>query len=431
MAFPHQQMIKHITWLLNVKEEEVHRQFPTVRSLLPIDRSSPTPAAVLTPDAYMSSPTLFYPGTEFEQYNKPNVPNSPPIPSPEPLPVPPPHFHNSVSITPPVTSTASSTYASPVEVGFIESIPSHSPSPISPMAMILYQCAETKDIELKAIDADAQGQTPSPNGPQPGILPGPGWRDNFTETGTRHFFIIPNGKEDIIAPFISYNLCATFPELLATNRQGCMVHSCPLHTHPVRQYHTAISPKDELLLTKKMQFTDLVDWALRKEDDPMLIGEVQYFCAHHSKATQIACCIGILKESLQTERLAMYRSSECLATTNAIACICHRIDHDMHQAPYFKGKRGCRAQVAIRDHAIHAWGKDNSKMCDWCSKTGHNIEECYSLGYCQHCLQCSHNGTDCLCPHNLCNKFEDCKVYPSHPNFECGHCTAVDNDIDV
>jgi len=59
-----------------------------------------------------------------------------------------------------------------------------------------------------------------------------------------------------------------------------------------------------------MQFTDLVDWALRKEDDPTLIGEVQYFHAHHSKAAQITCHIGVLKESLQTERLTMYQSLE-------------------------------------------------------------------------------------------------------------------------
>jgi len=131
-----------------------------------------------------------------------------------------------------------------------------------------------------------------------------------------------------------------------------------------------------------MQFTDLVDWALRKEDDATLIREVQYFRAHHSKAIQLARCIRVLKESLQTERLAMYRSSERLAAANAIACVRRHINRNMHQAPYFKGKRGCRAQVAICDRAIHAWGKDNNKMCDWCGKTGHNIEECYSLSYC-------------------------------------------------
>jgi len=449
LALPHEQMIEHIACLLNIEEEEIRRQFPTVRLLLPIDRSPPTPTSVLTPDTLMlahaspsfnnvdnykgivSPPTLSYPGTEFEHYVEPNLPHSPPIPSPEPLPIPPPHFHDSVSITPPATSATNSTYTLPVIPAFIEDIPSCSTFPISPMAMVLYQRAKTNTLETKAMDADAEGQTPSPNGPQPGVHPGPGWKDNFDAVGTRHFFVIPDGKEDIIAPFISYNLDATFPKLLATNGRGCMVHSRPLHARPVGQHHTAISPKDELLLTNGMQFTDLIDWALRKEDDVTLIGEVQYFRTHNSKATQIARRIGVLKESLQTERLAMYQSLERLAATNAIACIRRRIDCDMHQAPYFKGKRGRRAQTAIRDRALHAWGKDNNKMCDWCGKTGHNIEECYSLGYCRHCLRCGHDSIDCLRPHDLCNEFKNCKVYPSHPNFECGHCASIDDDIDI
>ena len=178
------------------------------------------------------------------------------------------------------------------------------------MAIVLYQQAETNALEAKAMDADAEGRTPSPSSPQPEVHPGPGWKDNFDAIGTRHFFVIPNGEEDVIAPVISYDLHTTFPKLLATNSHGCAVHSRPLHACPVGHHHTAISPKDELLLTSGMQFTDLVDWALLMEDDATLIGEVQYFQAHHSKAIQIACRIGALKESLQTERLAMYRSSE-------------------------------------------------------------------------------------------------------------------------
>jgi len=328
MALPHEQMIQHIAHLLNIKEEEVHRQFPTVHSLLPIDRSPPAPTSVLTPDTLMmahlsttfndvddyegihASPNLGYPGTKLRDYVDLTYPNSPPIPSPEPLPIPPPHFHNSVSITLPTTSATNSTYTSPVIPAFIKDVPSRFPSPISPMAMVLYQQAETNALETKAMDTDVEVQTPSPNGPQPGVHPGPGWKDNFNTIGTRHFFVIPDGKEDVIAPFISYDLHTTFPKLLATNSSSCVVHSHPLHACPVRQHHTAISPKDKLLLTSGMQFTDLVDWALRKEDDATLIREVQYFCTYHSKATQLARCIGVLKESLQTKRLAMYRSLE-------------------------------------------------------------------------------------------------------------------------
>jgi len=449
MALPHEQMIQHVTRLLNVEEEEIHRQFPTVRSLLLIDRSPPVPTSVLTPDTLMmahlsmtfndvddykgihASPPATYPGTELTDYVDPNYPNNPPTSSPEPLPVPPPHFHDSISITPPPTSTVNSTYISSVIPAFIEEVPSRSPSPVSPMAVVLYQQAEANTLKTEAMNVEAEGRTPSPTGPQPGVLPGLGWKDNFDAVGIRHFFVIPNGDEDIIAPFISYDLNTTFPELLATNGRGCTIHSCPLHAHPVGQHHMAILPKDELLLTQGAQFTDLVDWALKTEDDATLQGKVQYFRTHHSKAQQIACHIGALKESLQNECLAIYRSSDCLAAANAIARIRRHINHNMYKAPYFKGKRGRHTQVAIRDQAIHTWGKDNSKMCDWCGRTGHNIEDCHCLRYCCHCSCHSHNGTDCLHPHNFCNKFEDCKVYPSHPNFECSHCAAVDDDIDV
>jgi len=103
--------------------------------------------------------------------------------------------------------------------------------------------------KTEVMNADAEGCTPSPTGPQPGVFPGLGWQDNFDAIGTRHFFIIPDGDQDVIAPFISYDLHTTFPELLATNGRGCTIHSCPLHACPVGQHHTAISPKDKLLLT--------------------------------------------------------------------------------------------------------------------------------------------------------------------------------------
>jgi len=245
LTLPHKQMIKHIARLLNIEEEEVHRQFPTVRSLLPIDRSPPVPTSILTPDTFMmahpsttfndiddyegihASPPAAYPGTELTDHTDPTYPNSPSIPSPEPLPIPPPHFHDSISITLPVTLATNSTYTSPVIPAFIEDIPSHPPSPIFPMAMVLYQQAETNALEANAMNKEAEKRTSSPTGPQPGVLPGPGWKDNFNTVGTRHFFVIPDGEEDVIALFISYDLHTTFPELLATIGRGCTIHSCP------------------------------------------------------------------------------------------------------------------------------------------------------------------------------------------------------------
>jgi len=86
-------------------------------------------------------------------------------------------------------------------------------------------------------------------------------------------------------------------------------------------------------------------WALRKEDDVTLIREVQYFRAHHSKAAQIAHRIGALKESLQTERLAMYCSSERLAAANAIAHIHRRINWTCTKPLTSKAKEDTRLKL--------------------------------------------------------------------------------------
>jgi len=160
LAYPHKQMIKHIACLLNIEEEEVRRQFPTNRSLLPIDMSSPR-CQIEIPDTLLS-----YPGTKLIGTTNPSYPNSPPIPSPEPLPIPPPHFHDSISVTPPTTSATNSAYTFPVIPAFIEEIPSCQPSPISPMAVVLYQQTEANILNAKVVKDRVRDITHSKN-PKP------------------------------------------------------------------------------------------------------------------------------------------------------------------------------------------------------------------------------------------------------------------------
>jgi len=83
-AWPHQQMIEHIARVFNIEEDEVREQFPTNRSLLPIDvppsrMSSPVfvPPAP-SPPFIPGSPIGPYPGTEFDGYVDPIYPDSPP-----------------------------------------------------------------------------------------------------------------------------------------------------------------------------------------------------------------------------------------------------------------------------------------------------------------------------------------------------------------
>ena len=97
------------------------------------------------------------------------------------------------------------------------------------MALVLYEGSRQLDVAWMNAAADEEHATPTPHGPQPGRFPGPEWRDNWDATGTQHFFVIPDREEDVIAPFISYNLDSPFPKLLATRGLGCTVHSRPLH----------------------------------------------------------------------------------------------------------------------------------------------------------------------------------------------------------
>jgi len=253
-AWPHQQMIEHVARLLNVAEDEVQKQFPTNRSLLPIDCSPPRASSPIfvppapSPPFIPGSPIGPYPGSEFEGYVDPVYPNSPPR-----LPL--------ADITPihQVTTPTSNT------------------TDYEEMAMVLYCQVSDQQEQIAILEADKENRVPTLEEPQPGVHPGSGWQDNFDEKGTRHFFVIPCADEDVIAPFIHYDLCNPFPELLATNGRNCTVHSCPLHAAPQTSRASPLSPRNKLFFHPNLELTSGVDWAILWEDDATLAGEVQHF----------------------------------------------------------------------------------------------------------------------------------------------------------
>ena len=390
MALPHEQMIEHIACLLNIEEEEVCRQFPSNCSLLPIDVSPPH-RQISIPDTLP-----FYPGDELADHVDPSFPNSPPS-SPEPLPVPPPY----------------------------KTITRASPFDDRHMAVVLYDKLVAQQALTQTREANAERQTPSPTSPQPGIHPGPGWIKNWTATNTRHYFVIPNSKEDMITTFVCYDMTGPFPELLVTNGRNCTVHSCPLHAHADTQPRTPLSPRDELLFIDKAVYSSAIDYTIKQEEDPTLAGEVKYFRSHHKQAAKLAQEIGHIHEALETERQALYRSSDRLAATNAPQRVLRHVGRTLYQSPYFSSCQIKKIHVAIQNCAVEAWGSGNT-ACDWCGKMGHHIEHCYSIGYCRHCSHRGHMGMDCMRPHNMCQDGGLCKVYPNHPNFKNGHCAAED-----
>ena len=70
---------------------------------------------------------------------------------------------------------------------------------------------------LVAAQTEANRQTSSSTGPQPGVHPGPGWEHNQNTGGIQYMFLIPDkGEGREVAPFIQVDGDTDYPKLMAT-----------------------------------------------------------------------------------------------------------------------------------------------------------------------------------------------------------------------
>jgi len=437
-AWPHEMMLQHVATLLGADIEEVRQRFPDNRSLLPIDVPPPRALSPVfvppapSPPFIPGSPIGPYPGSELAEYSDPDFPSEPP----------------SASFSPPARPSTIMVMADGVQF-FNDDEELQRPSPRVPLAditpirqvatndttdyeelaMVLYRQVSDLDAEIKELTENKENQAPSTD-PQPSTHPGPGWQDNFDATGTRHLFVIPLGDEDVIAPFIRYDLRTPFPELLATNGLNCAVFSRPLHAVPQTSRASPLSPRNELFFHPDLELTRGVDWAVLYEDDPTLAGEIQHFRSHKKACNRLAVRMGQLRDSLEVERQALYRSSARLTGANALGRLQRHIDSSLHIAPSFSTARVKKIRASIRNRVTEERAR-HPKECMWCGKVGHSIDDCYCIGLCRHCSRRGHSGIDCKDPHCMCLEYGDCKVYPTHPNFERGYCAAIDDCVDV
>jgi len=358
-AWPHQMMLEHVANLLGTDVEEIRQCFPDNRSLLPIDVPPPRALSPVfipsapSPPYVPGSPIGPYPGTELAEYNDPQFPSEPPSTSPSPP-------TNASMI---VVFADGEQYENeqeweegiqrhPQHRQLLPRIPLADITPIrqvshplgdttdyEELAMVLYRQVSDQDATIKELMEDKENQAPSSTDPQPSTHPGPGWQNNFDALGTRHLFVIPLGDEDVIAPFIRYDLRNPFPELLATNGRYCTIHSRPLHAAPQTSRSSPLSPRNELFFHPDLELTRGVDWAVLYEDDPTLAREIQHFRSHKKACDRLAKRMGQLRESLEVERQALYRSSGRLTAANAIGRLQHHIDASLHIAPSFSTAR--------------------------------------------------------------------------------------------
>jgi len=231
-------MIKHIARVFNINEDEVREQFPTNRSLLPIDVSPPRTSLPVfipptpSPPFIPGSPIGPYPRLEFEGYIDPVYPDSPPSISSSAPSIDPSTFLRSSPRLPLADIT-------PI---YQVTVPASDTTDYEEMAMVLYCQVSDQQEQIDALEADKENQAPAPKEPQPSTHPGTGWHDNFDANGTHHLFVIPLGDKDVIAPFIHYDLHNPFPELLATNGKNCTIHSHPLHAVSQTSCASPLSP---------------------------------------------------------------------------------------------------------------------------------------------------------------------------------------------
>jgi len=450
-AWPHQQMIKHIARVFSITKDEVQEQFPTNRSLLPIDRSPPRASSpVFIPPA--SSPPFIpglpirpYPGSELAEYNNPDFLSEPPSVSPS-SPIDPSMlviiaegkqyknedaWNNRIECGPQLChSLPWVPLADITPIRQIIPLSIHDSTDYKELAMVLYQQVSDQDEQIKAMEEDKENQELSSTDSQPSTHPGPGWQDNFDTNGTCHLFVIPLGDEDVIAPFICYDLNNPFPELLATNGHYCTIHSRPLHAAPLSSHASPLSPHNELFFHPKLELTAGVDWAILYEDDPTLAGEIQHFRSHKKACDCLAKRMGQICKSLEVEQQALYCSSACLTRASAIGCLQHHINSSIHIGSSFSSAWVKTIHASICNCVTEEWAC-HPKECLWCSKQNHTINDCYCIGLCRHCSGHGHTGVDCKNLHSMCLDGGDCMVYPTHPNFERGYCAAVDDCVDV
>jgi len=446
-AWPHQMMLEHVANLLGADIEEVRRRFPDNHSLLPIDVPPPRPLSPVfvppapSPPFIPGSPIRPYPGTKLVEYNDPQFPSEPPSASPSP------NASAMVIIAEGEQYENEEEWEQSIQCHQRQFLPRVPLSDITPirqvshplgdttdyeeMAMVLYRQVSDQDAKIKELlEENKENRAPSPTDPQPSTHPGPGWQDNFDAKGTRHLFVIPVGDEDVIAPFIRYDLRNPFPKLLATNGCHCTVHSHPLHAVSQTSRSSPLSPRNELFFHPDLELTRGIDWAILYDDNPTLAGEVQHFRSHKKACDCLAQRMGQLRESLEVERQALYRSSGRLTAANAIGRLQRHIDTSLHIAPSFSTAWVKKIRASIRNRVTEERAR-HPKECMWCGKPGHSIDDCYCIGLCCHCSRRRHSGVDCKNPHAMCLEYGDCKVYSTHPHFECGYCAAIDDSVDV
>jgi len=194
---------------------------------------------------------------------------------------------------------------------------------------VLIQWDVDAQVERIMREDEEEGQTPTPDGPQPGIHPS--WAKNCEDAGINFIFLIPTDSPQHyeIAPFVSIDWSTTSPELLGTQGCGCPVHAKHLHAHADEFPHTALDRRQELFFADNQTHSNGVDWAMRQEGDDTLRAEVIRHRAARTKVIHCARQVTELRKQLADDQLALAESTCRIARANGYRRLRHHITNTL------------------------------------------------------------------------------------------------------
>ena len=276
-------------------------------------------------------------------------------------------------------------------------------------------------------EEEEAGRTLTPDGPQPGVHPGPGWAHNCEDEGINFIFIIPTDplQRHEIAPFVTIDWNTTSPELLGTRGRGCPVHAKHLHAHADEFPRAALDRRQEFFFADNQTHSDGVDWAMWQEGDDTLRAEVIRHRAARTQVIRRARQVAELHEQLADEWIALADSTRHIARANGYRRLrCHITNtltpttSDMHAQQISHIKAAVDSLWNYTDEKL-------SDMCLWCKQEGHKVENCALIHMCELCRTGGHLEENCYQPHSCCVSFQVCCAPLEHKHRRRHACPST------
>ena len=145
----------------------------------------------------------------------------------------------------------------------------------------------------------------------------------------------------------------------------------------------------------------MVDFALDRERDTLLSGEVQHFCQAHERVADLAKDLAKLKKLYWNTQWEEYNFLHMLAQANAFQCL---KPHILHDVPISSNIPHAMFNAGVNDFT-NRWKhgpKYDNVVCEWCVQQGHPTEKCSQINQCVLCYRVGHIELHCHFPHKHC-----------------------------